>query len=354
MTTYAKTIKERTLPLWFLSAVFILAGLLAYYAWPWLINVKQTNPATVSILRVFTTIFLGIIIEAVPFILIGVFVSAIIQVFISEDTIARVIPKNMLSGIILAGLMGLVFPVCECGIVPVARRLMKKGVPAAMGVTFLLAAPIVNPVVMAGTYYAFGDVKVALLRAAGGFIAAVIVALILAKNLTKSPLIDQADECGHEAETCGCGHEHHHEHEHEKKSGAWVKIMETLTHAGDEFFQMGKFLIIGALLAASLQSAVYRDFLLSLGRSPAPATLSMMGMAYGLSLCSEADAFIAATFVKSFALPSILAFLVYGPMLDVKQTMMLMTTFNRSFVVRLTLVVTVIVFSLAMLVRFVI
>jgi uncharacterized membrane protein YraQ (UPF0718 family) len=350
MTTDTKTATEpsieRTFPGWLPPIIFLLAIALAFPFWAYVLPVIS---GANSWFRVFTTIFLSIIIEAVPFVLIGVFVSAVIQVFISEDAIARIIPKSTLSGIVLAGLMGLIFPVCECGIVPVARRLMKKGVPATMGIAFLLAVPIVNPVVMAGTYYAFGDIKVAALRAGAGFIAAVTVALLLARSLKESPLAASADEVCETEGTCGCGHEHHHHEE----NGPWQKIMETLTHAGDEFFQMGKYLIIGAVLAATLQSAVYRDVLTSVGQSPVPSTLSMMGLAYGLSLCSEADAFIAATFVKSFTLPSILAFLIYGPMLDIKQTMMLMTTFKRSFVFRLIGVVTVTVFILALLLRYV-
>lgn len=296
-----------------------------------------------------TTIFLSIIIEAVPFILLGVFASALIQVFVSEDTIAKFVPKSRFLGIVLASLMGIIFPVCECGIVPVARRLISKGVPASMGVSFLLAVPIINPVVMASTYFAFGNFRVAALRAAAALVVSILVALLLAKSVKENPLSHHGDSCHDHDHACGCSCAH----EHHEKETALQKVYETLSHASDEFFHMGKYLIIGAFLAAVLQVVVSREVLLSVGQSPIPATASMMGLAYGLSLCSEADAFIAATFVQSFSLSSILAFLVFGPMLDIKNTLMLLSTFKAQFVFRLIAAVTLIVFVLSLILHYV-
>jgi uncharacterized membrane protein YraQ (UPF0718 family) len=101
------------------------------------------------------TIFLSIILEAIPFILLGVFVSAIIQSFVSENVIRRVLPRNAYLALIPAALLGIIFPICECAIVPVVRRLIKKGMPSHVGVVFMLSAPILNPVVYASTYFAF-------------------------------------------------------------------------------------------------------------------------------------------------------------------------------------------------------
>lgn len=224
---------------------------------------------------------------------------------------------------------------------------MSKGVPASMGVSFLLAVPIINPVVMASTYFAFGNFRVAALRAAAALVVSILVALILAKSVKEDPLSHHGDSCHDHACGCSCAHEHH------EKATALQKVYETLSHASDEFFHMGKYLIIGAFLAAILQVVVSREILLSIGHSPIPATASMMSLAYGLSLCSEADAFIAATFVQSFSLSSILAFLVFGPMLDIKNTLMLLSTFKAQFMFRLIAAVTLIVFVLSIILHYV-
>ena len=105
----------------------------------------------------FTITFVSIFLEAIPFVMIGVIISSIIQMFVSEELLARIIPKNKLVGILIASLMGIIFPVCECAIIPVARRLIKKGLPLYLGITFMLAVPIVNPVTLLSTYYAFAQ-----------------------------------------------------------------------------------------------------------------------------------------------------------------------------------------------------
>ena len=128
----------------------------------------------------FATIFTSIILDALPFIIIGSLVSAFIQIFVSQEFIERFIPESTVIGYIGAGLMGLIFPVCECAIVPITRRLISKGVPVGLGVTFMLSVPIVNPVVIMSTYYAFYDVKsMVLVRTIGGFVCAIISGLIM-------------------------------------------------------------------------------------------------------------------------------------------------------------------------------
>ncbi|MCJ7690196.1 MAG: permease, partial [Clostridiaceae bacterium] len=128
----------------------------------------------------FATIFLSIIIEGIPFILIGALASSIIQMFVSEETIARIIPKNKFLGVFIASLVGLVFPVCECAIVPISRRLIKKGVPLSIAVTFMLSVPIMNPVVLLSTHYAFmGMSYMVIARAMFGMIGAITIGIII-------------------------------------------------------------------------------------------------------------------------------------------------------------------------------
>lgn len=126
------------------------------------------------------TIFLSILIEAIPFVLIGVIIAGFIQIFVTEDHIRRLIPKNRFLAVVMSCVVGALFPACECGIVPIVRRLVEKGVPLHAGVGFLLTGPLINPIVIFSTYMAFGnDSKMAALRMGIGFVAAVVIALII-------------------------------------------------------------------------------------------------------------------------------------------------------------------------------
>ncbi|MBD1380238.1 permease [Metabacillus arenae] len=278
------------------------------------------------------TIFLSIVLEAIPFILLGVFVSALIQVFISEETIKRLLPKNAIIALFPAALLGAIFPICECAIVPVVRRLIKKGMPLHVGVVFLVGAPILNPVVFASTYYAFQSAtEIVYARMGLAFILSIIIGFmmyILFKNrdqlkwtrdeLVGKGVLDNQQEIG--------------------------KVKSTFYHASDEFFEMGKYLIFGAFLASLFQTFLDRSLLAELGSSEFIAPGVMMAFAFVLSLCSEADAFVAASFGGTFTAGSLIAFLVYGPMLDLKNTIMLFAFFRAKFVAAFIVVVTILVY----------
>ncbi len=124
-------------------SVIIILLLASYFA-----KNNTLIPLNSRVINDFASIFLSIIFEGIPFILIGALASSIIQIFVSEETIARIIPKNKFVGVFIASLVGLVFPVCECAIVPITRRLLKKGVPLSIAITFMLSVPIMNPVVL--------------------------------------------------------------------------------------------------------------------------------------------------------------------------------------------------------------
>jgi uncharacterized protein len=109
-----------------------------------------------DVLSTFSTRFLGIFIEAVSFLLLGSLISGLIAVFLSDEGLSRIIPRNPILATLTGSMLGFIFPVCECGVVPVTRRLFRKGLPVSVGVTFLLAAPVMNPIVFASTYAAFG------------------------------------------------------------------------------------------------------------------------------------------------------------------------------------------------------
>ncbi|WP_256237074.1 permease [Bacillus sp. EB600] len=276
------------------------------------------------------TIFLSIILEAIPFILLGVFVSAIIQSFVSENAIQKILPRNAFLAIIPAALLGIIFPICECAVVPVIRRLIKKGMPSHVGIVFMLSAPIINPVVYASTYFAFkSSPDMANARMVVGFISSVIIGMIIfrlfkGENILKHRLDEH----------------HHHDHPHQGRN----KFLDTLYHACDELFDTGKYLFIGAFLASLFQAFFDRNTILSLGTNTIFAPGVMMGFAYVLSVCSSADAFVASSFGTTFTKGAILAFLVFGPMIDIKNTLMLFAYFKKKFVLKLLLVTPIVVY----------
>ena len=275
------------------------------------------------VLSVFATRFLGIFVEAVPFLLLGSITSGLIETFIKSDDIMRFLPRNRLGAAIGGAFLGLVFPVCECGVVPVARRLFTKGSPVSLGVAFLLAAPFMNPIVFASTYIAFGFGPVFIGRIVVTIFVAVIVGTVIGtfakRNVVLKPI------------ALGNGHEHCDHGEPATR----VKLMGALQIAGDEFFEMGRFLIFGSMLAALMQTLVPQESLLALGTGPIFSVVFMQILAYVLSVCSTVDSFLALAFVNTFTTGAIVSFLSFGPMVDIKSTLMFTGVFRRRIVLYL-------------------
>jgi uncharacterized membrane protein YraQ (UPF0718 family) len=275
------------------------------------------------------TIFISILIEAIPLVLIGVFIAGFIQMFVTEEMITKMIPKNRFLSVIYAALLGAIFPACECGIVPIVRRLMLKGVPVHAAIAFMLTGPIINPIVLFSTYVAFGNQwDIVIYRGGLAFIVAILIGIILSYQFKDNPLKESAPT----------GHVHDH------GTTLKAKIAGMLKHATDEFFSVSKYLIVGAFMAAAMQTYVKTSTLLAIGQNEYSSSLVMMGLAFVLSLCSEADAFIASSFRSSFSLHSLVAFLVFGPMIDIKNTLMMFGTFKKRFVFYVLLYVTILVF----------
>lgn len=325
------------------------------------------------------TIFISIMIEALPFVLIGVFIAGFIQMFISEAFIAKIMPKNRFLAVIVGSVIGVLFPSCECGIVPIVRNLIAKGVPLHAGIAFMLTAPIINPVVLFSTYVAFGSTwEVPLLRVLGSLVVAMVVGNAIAyfykgeglkekfllyetagerREKAEAPAVMAiagmngavASGSAHTMPNSEAEHQHHHDHSHDDAQMPMKdRIWHTLQHAVDEFFSVGKFLVFGALLAAVMQTYIKTSTLVSIGHGPVLSILLMMVLAFVLSLCSEADAFIGASFRSVFSTQSIVAFLVFGPMLDIKNLMMMLATFKAKFVAFIVIGVTVTVFVYAL------
>ncbi len=280
------------------------------------------------------TIFLSMIMEAIPFVLVGVLISGIIQSFVTERWIARVMPKSRVLSSLLGCSVGVFFPSCECGIVPITRRLLNKGVPLNAGIAFMLTGPIVNPIVVFSTFIAFGnDWTMAAIRAGMAFAVALAVSLTITL-LFPTPPLRQTNHLLHaSAETAAASEAPAHLHVHVSRSAWYARLYSVLLHSIDEFFSVGKYLVLGAFIAASMQTFVPTSTLLHLGSNPVTASLIMMALAFIMSLCSEADAFIASSFRTTFSTGALSAFLVFGPMIDIKNTLMLLGTFRTKFVI---------------------
>jgi len=295
--------------------IIVLALLLLSFS----TNFKLTFDVPPSLLNL-NTIFLSILIEALPFVLIGVLIAGMIQIFVTEEHIQRWIPKNKVLAIIMSCIIGALFPACECGIVPIVRRLIGKGVPIPAAIGFMLTGPLINPIVIASTYMAFGnDFKIAGLRMGLGFFVALMVALVVGMIFKGNQLKSSIDTRSSNTFT--------------KKESFITKFWSMLTHSIDEFFDMGKYLVMGAFLAAFVQTYLPAKALLEAGSGTVSSLAVMMGLAYVLSLCSEADAFIGASFSSIFPTSAILGFLIFGPMMDLKNTLMMLSVFRVKFVI---------------------
>lgn len=284
-----------------------------------------------TVVGIFATRFLGIFIEAVPFLLLGTLVSGLIEAFISADDIARWTPRNPVLATIVGTFMGFAFPVCECGVVPVVRRLYTKGLPMSVGVTFLLAAPVINPVVVVSTYVAFGFGSVLIGRMLITLVVAFIVGLVFAVAARPQDVLQPAAL----APVMGGDGEVIPLYAKTKRKSLLGGLRDALGMAGDEFFDMGRYLIIGSLLAALMQTLVSQDVLLALGRGPVVSVITMQVLAFVLSVCSTVDSFLALAFAGTFTTGSILAFLTFGPMVDIKSTLMFAGVFKRRVVLYL-------------------
>ncbi len=277
--------------------------------------------------QTFLLVFSSIVIEALPFILLGALASAAIAVFLPERAFDSIARFPLALQIPTAALGGVAFPVCECGSVPVGRRLIARGVHPAAGITFMLASPILNPIVLTSTWVAYGGhqrgAEMVAGRAGLGLVTAMVAGLAIGRTRAGDLLRVRASD--HEGE-------HSHSHEHGRAAAF-------SGHLVADFLFMGKFVVLGAALSAFVQAAVPESAISALGGAPVLSALSLMAVAFLLSLCSEADAFIAASFT-SFTLGAQLAFLVLGPIADLKLSVLYGATFRRLFVVRL-LIVTV-------------
>ena len=258
------------------------------------------------------TLALSVILQAVPFILLGVFASSLIRYLVWEDWIAKLTPKNAVAGVIFGSLLGLFIPVCDCGVLPVARGLFRKGVSMHTALAYLLTAPVINPVVILATAMAFQwNWHLVALRVVSTFVVGATTALFAGSMFSHRAFTDREW--------------HRHEHENSK-----ISIHQLLIHAGDEFFDVGRYLIISAFLASAIQIWVPKGILIQATSNPFKAIGAMMVLAIVMSLCADADAFVARVLANQFPLGSIMAFLVIGQIIDLRNIILFAKNFRLS------------------------
>jgi uncharacterized membrane protein YraQ (UPF0718 family) len=281
---------------------------------------RTVDLGRVAAIESFALVFTSIVVEALPFVLMGALVSAVIEVYVPDRAFTRIASWPVAVQLPAAALGGFAFPVCECGSVPVARRLISRGLHPGAGIAFMLASPILNPIVLASTFVAYRGREVAWEMVAGRAGLGLIVALTAGWAL------------GSDAEDLLRERVEPEVQEHTSKPRALVD------HLASDFFFMGRFVVAGAALAATLQTLIPQSLVSGVARTPIVGSLALMGIAFVLSLCSEADAFVAVSFTP-FPLGSQLAFLVFGPVVDAKLALLYSAAFRRRFVGRLVLIV---------------
>ncbi len=310
------------------------------------------------------TLFFSLLVEAIPFLLIGVAFSSLLLFFVDERKLIGVLPKNAFLGALAGSLIGLMFPVCECGNVPVARRLLIQGAPTAVSVGFLLAAPTINPVVFWATWVAFrGQPEIVFMRVGFTLLIATIVGWVFSRQGDIGPFLQPsvarsrfrdrtpeitASSAASLSETPSL-----------LQGGTFIqgaggaaalrldtpmaqrlvanpaaaqpvsnRLMLTLENMVRELRELGAVLVLGSAIAAIVQVAVPRELILSLGQGMVSSILAMMVLAVVVSICSTVDSFFALSFAATFTSGSLLAFLIFGPMIDLKNIGLLLTVFK--------------------------
>ena len=259
------------------------------------------------------TLALSVLIEALPFVVLGVLLSIVVQVWLPADAIQRWLPRNAWGRRAVLSLLGMLVPVCECGNVPFARGLMMRGLAPAEALTFLIAAPIVNPIVILTTHAAFGwDAGILVARLVGGYLIANLIGWIYSRHPDPQAMLTErfTATCERVAQEPG------------------TPTRRSLTQYLIELRAVMPALVIGSALAGAVQVLIPQDVLLAIGSNPVLSILAMIALAMTVAICSNVDAFFALSFAATFSPGAIIAFLLVGPLVDIKMLALLRTTFT--------------------------
>jgi uncharacterized protein len=315
------------------------------------------NPVLITKLNNAFTLFLSLLVEAIPFLILGVLLSSLLLLFVDEKKLISALPKNPLLGALFGSCAGFLFPVCECGNVPVARRLLMQGAPAPVAIGFLLAAPTINPIVIWSTWVAFREQpEIVFLRIGFSLAIATIIGFIFSTQKDMKPLL-QASMTRGIFQPVESSPLNLSTTPSLLKSGSYLlggsviqrldpsilsgsapspiskssgkeKFRLFIENTVQELRELGGVLVLGSAMAAFLQVAVPREVIISLGQGPILSIVAMMVLAALVSICSTVDAFFALAFASTFTSGSLLAFLVFGPMVDLKALGLMLSVFK--------------------------
>ncbi|CAD6011192.1 permease [Agreia sp. COWG] len=279
-----------------------------------------------NVARDFLTLSISVVVESIPFVFLGIILSIVVQIWLPDSLMQRALPRRPVLRRAVMSLLGVLLPVCECGNVPLTRGMMVKGLTVAESMTFLLAAPILNPVTIITTYQAFGwENGILAARIIGGFLIANLVGWLFSRHPRPEQLLTVRFEA-----SCRVGHDH---------TAHTPRIRRSVAAFSKEASAMLPALFIGSAIAGLIQVGVSRDVLITLGSNPVWSVLALMGLAFVIAICSNVDAFFILSFGSTFMPGAIVAFLVFGAMVDVKMLALLRTTFTTATLARLTAVV---------------
>ena len=314
-------------------ALLIVAGALVVVALIVLALVSP-GPALPTRLQDGLTLSISVLIESMPFVILGVLLSIVVQVWVPPGMIERWMPRRAWARRMALSLLGMFVPVCECGNVPFARGLMMRGFTVPETLTFLIAAPIVNPIVIITTHQAFGfDDGILIARLLGGFAVANLIGWLYSRHPDPDALVTERF-----ADTCAIAND-------PDATAHLDRGRRSLAQFVVELRAVLPALVIGSALAGAVQVLVPRSALLAIGSNPALSIVAMIALAMIVSICSNVDSFFALSFASTFTPGSIVAFLLVGPLVDVKMLALLRTTFRTKVLVGL--VVIVVLFAVA-------
>ncbi|WP_195575584.1 permease [Paenibacillus sp. 1001270B_150601_E10] len=314
---------------------FVLPVMLLFSLLLWILI--QSKGLNGEMWQSLSTVFVSILLEALPFLLLGIILSSIIHIWVSPEWLARLTNHFSLGTLIILGsLGGIVLPICECGIIPIIRKLVQKGLPVPVAITFMLAAPVLNPIVYSSTMIAFpSQPDMPLARMVVALVVVLTVGMLIALMSPKRRA---------EGETSVSQLGQHADHAKVNKEPLRVRLSHALHHMGLEFRETSFFLVFGAFITALFQVSEAREWLLHwISLHPWADHAIFIGLAYVLSLCSTSDAFVASSFANTFRPEALLSFLVFGPMLDMKMTVMMMTMFRLRFILLLTILLCILI-----------
>ncbi|NJL88675.1 MAG: permease [Coleofasciculaceae cyanobacterium SM2_1_6] len=321
------------------------------------------------------TLFLSLLVEAIPFLILGVLLSSLLLLFVDEKKLISALPKNPLLGALAGSCAGFLFPVCECGNVPVARRLLVQGAPAPVAIGFLLAAPTINPIVIWSTWVAFREQpEVVVLRVVFSLTIATVIGFIFSSQADMQPLLQPSVTRFMSRPSTNSGSRSDQPESQPQtipsqtptllQSGSYIlgggvmqrldlgllssspviaatspesalaqKLRLFMENSIQELRELGGVLVLGSAIAAFLQVAVPREIIIGLGQGPVLSIIAMMVLAAVVSICSTVDSFFALAFASTFTSGSLLAFLVFGPMVDLKSLGLMLSVFKTRAII---------------------